>query len=114
VVVPVPLHASRLAERGFNQSALLANRIASRWGAATAPRAIVRRVDTEPQASLDRRARARNVAGAFAVRRGSFVRGDSFLLVDDVRTTGATLESCASALRSAGARSVGWAVVAQA
>jgi ComF family protein len=114
VVVPVPLHPSRLATRGFNQSALLARRLAARSGAAVAPRALARTVDTEPQASLDRRARASNVAGAFVVRRPSSVRGDSILLVDDVRTTGATLESCAAALLRAGARRVGWAVVAQA
>jgi ComF family protein len=114
VVVPVPLHAKRLAERGFNQAALLANQIACRMGAPVAPRALVRVYDTARQASLDRHSRTHNVAGAFRVRAPGQIRGASVLLVDDVRTTGSTLEECARAVRAAGAKRVAWAVVAHA
>jgi len=114
VVVPVPLHPSRLAARGFNQSVLLARRVA--WGlqAPLWALALRRLHDTPRQATLDRQARVANVASTFAARRAERLRGRRVLLVDDVRTTGATLEACEQALRAAGAVHVGWAVVAQA
>ena len=112
VVVPVPLHASRLAERGFNQSALVARPLARRLGAPFWARALVRAKDTARQANLDREARDANVARAFVVPDPQRMRGRSVLLVDDVRTTGATLNACAAVLRAAGAAKVGWAAVA--
>ncbi len=114
VVVPVPLHASRLAARGFNQSVLLAQRVARGLRAPLWPLALRRLRDTPRQAALDRQARVANVASAFATRRGERIRGRHVLLVDDVRTTGATLAACELALREAGAAEVHWAVVAQA
>jgi len=113
VVVPVPLHPDRLAERGFNQSALLAARVARGLGAQTAPRALRRLFPTAPQRSLDRRARASNVGGAFALRDAASIRDASVLLVDDVCTTGATLEACVGALFSGGAARIATAVVAR-
>jgi ComF family protein len=113
VVVPVPLHATRLAERGFNQSALLARRLAGHLGARFAPVALARRRDTPKQATLDREARLANVRDAFAVRQPRSVRGRVVLLVDDVRTTGATLTACAAALRGEGALEVATVVVAR-
>ena len=114
VVVPVPLHADRLAERGFNQSALLARHVARRLGARFGPLALARTRGTLQQASLEREARVANVAGAFVVRDRALVCGRSVLVVDDVQTTGATLDACASALVAAGASSVARAVVAAA
>jgi ComF family protein len=114
VVVPVPLHPSRLAERGFNQSALFARRIARQLGAPFAPRVLARRRDTPRQANLHRDARLANVAGAFLARQPQRVQARTVLLVDDVCTTGATLEACSSALVDAGARSVVSAVLARA
>jgi ComF family protein len=114
LVVPVPLHPLRLAERGFNQSALLARHACARLGGDFAPRALVRVRDTDRQASLDRAGRLRNVEDAFLARRPERVQGRRVLLVDDVATTGATLRACAQALRNAGALEVASAVVARA
>lgn len=113
VVVPVPLHPARLAERGFNQSALIAHRIARRLRAPLAL-ALARTRDTPRQTTLDRRQRARNMAGAFVVRQVGQVARRTVVLVDDVRTTGATLEACTEALRCAGASRVQAVAVAQA
>jgi ComF family protein len=114
IVVPVPLHPSRLSERGYNQSTLVARRIARRLGAPLRALALARTRDTEKQASLDRRSRPSNVSGAFVARRAGSMAPRMALLVDDVRTTGATLRECERALRSAGAVHVHCAVVAQA
>jgi ComF family protein len=114
VVVPVPLHPARLAERGFNQSGLLAGRVARRLGAPLWPSALTRVRDTPPQATLSREARRASVRGAFVAREPEHVAGRAVLLVDDVWTSGATLDACTSALFEAGARTVLRSVLARA
>ena len=100
-VVAVPLHPSRLRQRGFNQAELLAREL-RRHFALTTPRGALCRVrETPPQVGHDRRWRLQNVSGAFEWRGGGLA-GASILVVDDVATTGATLDACASALRAAG------------
>jgi ComF family protein len=113
VVVPVPLHPRRLVERGYNQSALLARPVARDLDARFLPRALLRTRETDPQAKLDRGQRLSNLEGAFAVHRARDVERRRVLVVDDVRTTGATLRACARALREAGALEVRTLVVAQ-
>lgn len=105
LVVPVPLHPRRLASRGYNQSALLATPVARDLAVRLSPRGLVRLRDTPRQTALDRATRLANVHRAFRARDPS-VSGSRVLLVDDVRTTGATLEDCAAALHEAGARQV--------
>jgi ComF family protein len=105
LVVPVPLHPARLRRRGFNPAALLARSLARAHGVPVAPRALERVRDTPSQTGLDRRARARNVAGAFRVRSGAWIPAHVWL-VDDVVTTGATLHAAARTLRRAGARRI--------
>jgi ComF family protein len=114
VIVPVPLHSRRLAERGFNHAALLAAAVARSVHAPLAARALERTRDTYQQATLTRRERVANVAGAFRVRTPDTVRGASVVLVDDVRTTGATLAACTDALLRAQASEVTWATFAMA
>ncbi len=107
-LVPVPLHPRRLRERGYNQAELLAKRMGRLLGAPVAPRGLARVRYTPAQARTENReARQANVAAAFRAR-DSF-DGQRVLLVDDVCTTGATLEACAAALREAGAQEV-WGV----
>jgi competence protein ComFC len=113
VIVPVPLHPRRLRERGYNQSALLADAIARRVGRPACSDALVRRLDTAPQAGLSAAARRRNVRGAFAVRRKACVAGRTVTLVDDVLTTGATALACARQLTEAGANEIRLLTVAR-
>lgn len=113
IVVPVPLHPRRLVARGYNQAALLAQAVAKETGARFEARALVRITDTPRQAALSREERARNVASAFAVRKPATIAGRHILLVDDVSTTGATLEACRRALESARPKSVRSVVLAR-
>jgi ComF family protein len=109
LLAPVPLHPRRLAERGFNQSLLLARELARQAGLAVqiVPRLLARIRYTRPQVELAGSEREVNVRGAFAVAEAAgLLEGRSVLLIDDVFTTGATLKECAAALRRAGAARV--------
>jgi ComF family protein len=114
IVVPVPLHPCRLAERGYNQAALLAAEVATALSRPLAACALARTRHTLQQARLTRLERAGNVAAAFRVPRPRMIRGRRVILVDDVATTGATLGACREALLAAGAASVTVVVVARA
>ncbi len=104
-LVPVPLHKNRRRERGFNQAELLAQGLSRRTGVPC--REVLERVrDTEPQSRLHPRDRAGNLRKAFALRPGEDVRGQRLMLIDDVFTTGATMNECARVLRRAGAAEV--------
>jgi ComF family protein len=108
LLVAVPLHGRRQRLRGYNQSALLARELSRLCGLPVAERGLARHRSTPPQArSADAEARKRSVADAF-VADCRWVEGKRVLLIDDVMTTGATLDACAQALRQAGAASV-WA-----
>jgi len=112
-VVPVPLHFWRRWRRGYNQAALLAHALSKKTGLPVIEGAVERRRPTRSQTNLKRERRVINVWGAFQVRDKTRVKGKSLLLVDDVCTTGATLEACARALRHAGAKSVSALTVAR-
>ena len=115
VIVPVPLHYTRLASRGFNQSAWLADAVSRRTGVPVSVDALKRTRRTPTQGGLSAKARRRNMAGAFAPhpKRTGHVQGKRVLLVDDVLTTGATLSACTRALKRAGARHVDVLVLAR-
>jgi ComF family protein len=114
VVVPVPLHFSRLAARGYNQSALLGRIVARQLGARFAPRALGRARASPPQVALTGEQRRRSLEGAFVAREPAQLRGRAVLLVDDVTTTGTTLVACATVAWAAGAQSVAALVLARA
>jgi len=108
LIVPVPLHRWRLWRRRFNQSAYLAQRLAAVGAKPYRPDLLVRIKATRSQVGLDHEARQKNVGKAFAVTPDGVAQlaGRKILLVDDVRTTGATASACARALKSAGAARV--------
>ena len=120
VLVPVPLHLTRRLERGYNQALVLARAVAQAGPRRFVVRQVLRRVrPTAPQGSTDALDRRTNVRGAFAPSRPArwstaSVRGRSVWLVDDVWTSGATLEECAQVLRSMGAERVQALVLARA
>jgi ComF family protein len=115
-VVPVPLHWRRKWDRGFNQSALLADHIARRRGIPVV-HALRRKRATATQAGLASAGRRRNVAGAFELRARAKedprLAGKKILLIDDVMTTGATASACASVLKRGGAKSVSLVTLAR-
>jgi ComF family protein len=109
VVVPVPLHRRRLWHRRYNQSAELARALSGLCGKPLNPSLLVRTRATESQGAMpSASARRRNVTGAFSVpqSRHAWLRGRNVLLIDDVLTTGATVNACARALKGAGAGEV--------
>lgn len=106
LLVPVPLHADRIKERGYNQTSLIfqawAGKNALDWA-----EPLSRIKATTPQWLLGRKERRQNIKDAFKITRPETVRGRHIIVVDDIITSGATLEECATALSGAGALSVG-------
>jgi ComF family protein len=103
VMIPVPLHPARLRTREFNQSLLLADQLGRYLDLPVWATNLVRIAATDPQTTLTRQARLRNLRKAFAIRRPQDIAEKRILLVDDVFTTGTTLNECAKTLRKAGA-----------
>lgn len=106
VIIPVPLHPQRLREREYNQSLLLANRLSRQTGIPLLLACLLRIRPTVPQTSLSKKERLTNLRGAFSVPRPAHIQGKRILLVDDVFTTGTTLNECAKTLRRAGSSHV--------
>jgi ComF family protein len=112
-LLALPLHPSRLRERGFNQSQLIAARIARTLRLPLLTDASFRVIDTPPQSSLPLRARKRNMRRAFVLAPDLDVQDKHFAIVDDVMTTGASIDALASLLMTAGAKEVSAWVVAR-
>jgi ComF family protein len=106
IIMPVPLHAGRLKERGFNQALLLAYQMSEAHRIPLSLDNLYRTRPTRPQVELSGAERIRNVAGAFALRRPGEVADKHLVLIDDVFTTGATMNECSLVLKKAGASQV--------
>ncbi|MDO8955761.1 MAG: ComF family protein [Deltaproteobacteria bacterium] len=106
LILSVPLHPQRLRKRGFNQSLLLARRISRVHSIPLDFTALQRIRHTQPQTELSGPERKKNIRGAFAVKKSAIISGKRILLIDDVFTTGATVQECSKALLKAGAKRV--------
>lgn len=106
LIVPVPLHHERLCRREFNQALLLADQIGRHLNIVTSYTNLVRTTSTPPQTSLSRKSRLKNLRHAFAVRHPAQFMNKRILLIDDVFTTGTTVNECAKALRRSGSADV--------
>jgi len=115
VVMPVPMHSKKLRSRGFNQAALLAKYLGKKRDVVVDFDSLRRTRDERPQVGLERAERLRNIKGAFEIKvKGiSELRGKNIILIDDVLTTGATINECARILKKAGASSVSGLTVAR-
>ncbi len=106
VLVPVPLHPKKYKQRGYNQSALLARALGKKFNLPVDESSLIRSRNTPSQTQFGREGRLQNMSGAFTCVRPENIQGKEVLLIDDVATTGATLEGCAQALKAAGAKKV--------
>jgi ComF family protein len=105
-IIPVPLHPKRLRWRGFNQSVLLARQIGSVYKLPVDCFTLFRKIDTPPQTQLPEEDRRKNIRGAFGLAAESAMKGKRLLLVDDVYTSGATVNECSRVLKRGGSREV--------
>jgi competence protein ComFC len=113
-MIPVPLFPEKEKQRGFNQAAVLAKELARRKNVEMIERQLIKVKNTPPQTSLEAADRHRNLKGAFEVIPNHRIKGKTVLLIDDVYTTGSTLQECSLALMKAGALEVRALTIAQA
>ena len=106
MVVPIPLHPARLRERGYNQSSLLSRGVARHWGLLHREDLLIRRKKTPTQTELGAKQRWTNLTSAFRINDSADIVGKSILVVDDLFTTGATVNAAAVTLKTAGAGQV--------
>lgn len=113
-IIPIPLHHSRLRERGFNQSALLAVDLTKGLGIPLLENCLLREKPSTPQSELDAKSRKNNIRGVFSLHSQAASLPDHIVLVDDVMTTGSTLSEAAGVLLAGGVKRVDCWVVARA
>ena len=106
LISPIPLHPVRLRERGYNQSALLSLALSKHYGVPHTENLLIRQKNTHTQTELGAKQRWTNMEGAFRIKNPSDVTGRTIILIDDLFTTGATLQSAAETLKAAGAARV--------
>ncbi len=113
ILIPVPLHYTRLIKRRYNQSSLLAKELGKLNGLPVDNFTLAKKRKTRPQVEFSGKERVKNVKGAFSVQNPENIKGKHVVLIDDVLTTGSTLKECALALKAAGAKSVDALTVAR-
>ncbi len=106
LIIPIPLHWVRVLKRGYNQALILARPLSGKLGIPIAPGALIRTRNTEPQAGLSAAKRKENLKNSFRVKSAKRIKGKNILLIDDVITTGTTINEAAKTLRKAGAEKV--------
>ncbi|MBF0504048.1 MAG: ComF family protein [Candidatus Omnitrophica bacterium] len=107
MISPIALHPARLRERGYNQSCLLSLPLSRRWGLHHEEGLLIRRKNTPTQTELGAKQRWTNLEGAFTIKNCANIAGKSVLLIDDLYTTGATVDAAAETLKMAGAAEIG-------
>jgi len=112
LIIPVPLHQQKLQDRSYNQALLLARQIASQINVPVSHKHLLKLADTKSQQGLSARKRIKNLQKAFSVT--GDLKAKNILLVDDVMTTGATVNACCRALKDAGTNSIYVAIIARA
>ena len=113
VLIPVPLHYKRLVTRRYNQSALLAKELSLLTSVPTDYKSLIKHKSTKPQVSFTSAGRRKNIKGAFSVKFPDKIKDKRIVLIDDVYTTGSTLNECAKVLLQAGAKSVDFLTIAR-
>jgi ComF family protein len=111
--VPVPIHKKRLKKRGYNQSSLIAKAVAKALKVKFINNLLYKIKNTVPQSSLSEKERKLNVRRAYIVRNSQMIKDKIVLLIDDIYTTGATVEECSKELKEAGAKDVIVATIAK-
>lgn len=115
IIVPIPMHHSRERSRGFNQAALIAEKISRNFGIPLEPNVLIRIKNTAPQSGIKSTAeKNKNICGCFSVAKPENIAGKSILLVDDIITSGATLNEACRVLKNAGAKNILALVMAKA
>ena len=113
ILVPIPLHYTRLVKRKYNQSALLAKELSKLCHVPVDYTSVIKHKATKPQVAFSCKERIQNVKGVFSVKHQDKIKGKRVVLIDDVMTTGSTLKECALAIKAAGAKSVDTLTVAR-
>jgi ComF family protein len=113
VLVPIPLHKKRLKWRGFNQAEEIAKHIGSHFNIPILNNVLIRQKETKNQAELDKEERKENITKVFAVKNPELIFGKKIFLVDDVYTTGSTIQEATKTLKQAGAKEIWGMVVAR-
>lgn len=113
ILVPIPLHYTRLVKRKYNQSALLAKELSKLCHVPVDYTSVIKHKATKPQVAFSGKERIQNVKGVFSVKHQDKIKGKRVVLIDDVMTTGSTLKECALAIKAAGAKSVDTLTVAR-
>ena len=109
-IIPIPLHRKRLEKRGYNQAEIIAEALGKRLNLPVKKKQLKRKINTKPQKDLNPGERQKNIKGAFTADEG--LKGENILLLDDIYTTGATLDEAAGTLKKAGAERVYFLVIA--
>ena len=110
IIMPIPLHPRRLEKRGYNQAGVLAEALGKKLGIPVDEKNLKRRKNTKPQKELNHRERQKNMKNAFIVRKK--LKEENILLVDDIYTTGSTIEEAAKELKKAGAQNIFFLTIA--